>query len=85
MEWEYSDDFKRRVLAAHANNPYLPEIKKALEAGSLTLGRYLDDGVTQIKPEDILACHTIEEAHALARRVEEQRNVWREFQMMMRR
>lgn len=60
----YTDKFKQRVLSAY---PDSPEIERLLLEGSWALGQKLKEfSHIEIRPQDILSCRTIQEAHRLA-------------------
>lgn len=60
----YTDKFKQRVLSAY---PDSPEIERLLLEGSWALGEKLKKfSHIEIRPQDILECRTIQEAHKLA-------------------
>jgi len=60
---QYPDEFKAEARRVY---PTWTELHQKIEAGSSIVGRYLDDSCGSLSPHKILACFTIEEAHALA-------------------
>lgn len=73
---KYSKDFIEKCMNLY---PGYDALQIALNNGSVYAGRFLDDGVTEIKYTEILNAVSLEKLQEKARNIEAKRNLYREW------